>query len=98
MTGWDVYPACVSSTVPISREQTEPKLFGSSARSEMFIAKSLPLGSCSSVRSGIDFRFAMSLLTELEESKGAVSYKYFTPSGAGGISSLPIQDLLNPGA
>jgi hypothetical protein len=34
----------------------------------------------------------MSLLTELEESKGAVSYKHFAPSGAGGISSLPIQD------
>jgi len=45
--------------------------------------------STSSARSGIDFRFAMSLLTELEESKGSVSYKHFAPSGAGGISSLP---------
>jgi len=34
----------------------------------------------------------MSLLTELEESKGSVSYKPCAPSGAGGISRLPIQD------
>jgi hypothetical protein len=34
----------------------------------------------------------MSLLAELEESKGAISYKDFAPSGAGGISSLPVQD------
>ena len=34
----------------------------------------------------------ISLLTELEESKGLVSYKYLAPSGAGDISSLPIQD------
>ena len=58
----------------------------------MFIEMILPLSSSSSVRSGIDFWFAMSLLTELEESKGSVSYKHFAPSGAGGISSLPIQD------
>jgi hypothetical protein len=63
----------------------------SSARSEIFIEKSLPLSFSSSVRGGIDFRFAMSL-TELEESKGSLSCKYFTPSGAGGISDLPIQD------
>jgi hypothetical protein len=65
-------------------------------RSEIFIEKILPLNS-SSVRSGIDLRFAMSLPTELEESKGAVSNKHFAPSGAGGISSLPIH-LLNLGA
>ena len=64
----------------------------SSARSEMFIEKILPLNISSSVRSGIDFRFSVSLLTELEESKGAVSYKHFARSGTDGISSLPIQD------
>jgi hypothetical protein len=64
----------------------------------MFIERSLPLSSFSSVRSGVYFQFTMSLLTELEESKGSASYKYCAPSGAAGISSLPIQDLLNPGA
>ena len=91
-----LYPACVSSTVPISPKETEQRMSASSARSEIFIEKILPLSSSSSVRSGIDFRFAMSLLTELEESKGSVSYKHFAPSGAGGISSLPIQDDSQP--
>jgi hypothetical protein len=54
----------------------------------MFIEQSLPLSSSSSVRSGIDLRFAMSLLTELDDSKGSVSYKYCAPSGAGSISSF----------
>jgi hypothetical protein len=57
----------------------------------MFIEKDLPLSS-SSYRSGIESRFAMSLLTELEQSKGSVSYEYCAPSGAEGISGLPIQD------
>ncbi len=39
----------------------------------------------SSVRSGINPSFAMSLLTELEKLKGSASYKYFTPSGADDI-------------
>ncbi|PYV86118.1 MAG: hypothetical protein DMG05_20760 [Acidobacteria bacterium] len=63
----------------------------SSARSEIFIEKSFLLNSPSSVRSGTDVRFAMALLTELEEWEGLVSYKYFAPSGAGGISSSPSQ-------
>jgi hypothetical protein len=71
----------------------------SSARSRIFIEASLSLNSPSSVRSDIDFRFdvapdLMSLLTELEKSKGTVSYNYVAPSGAGGIPSLPIQDSL----
>jgi hypothetical protein len=56
---------------------------------------SLPLNSSSSVRGSIEFPFIMSLPTELEESKGANSYKYFAPSGAGGIPSLRIQDLVS---
>jgi hypothetical protein len=53
----------------------------------MFIEKDLPLSS-SSYRSGIESRFAMSLLTELEQSKGSVSYKYCAPSGAEGYFRL----------
>jgi hypothetical protein len=60
----------------------------SSARSEIFIEQSLALSSSSSVRSGINLWLAMSLLTELEELKGSVSYKYFAPSGAGGHFEL----------
>jgi hypothetical protein len=65
-----LYPACDSSTVSISPNETGQKMSASSARSEIFIEKSLPLSPSGSVSSGIDFRFAMSLLTELEESKG----------------------------
>src|SRR5882762_6638269 len=65
-----LYPGCVSSTVQISPRETGQRMSTSSARSEIFIEKSLPLSSSSSVRSGIDFRLAMSLLTELEGSKG----------------------------
>jgi hypothetical protein len=90
-----LYPACVSSTAPISLKGTEKSMSVSSARSAIFIEKSLPLSSSSSVRSGIDFRFAISLLTELEESKRSLSYKHCAPCGAGGISSLPIQDQLS---
>ena len=93
-----LYPACVSSAASISPKETEQRISASSARSGIFIEKSLPLSSSSSVRSGINFRLAMSLLTELAESKGSVSYKYSAPSGAGGISSLSIQDLLSASA
>jgi hypothetical protein len=56
LTGWDVYLACVSSTVPISQKKTEQRMSVSSVRSEIFIEKILP--------------FDLQLLTELEESKG----------------------------
>jgi|RhiMetdeSRZDD1v2_1073273.scaffolds.fasta_scaffold38635_1 hypothetical protein len=59
---------------------------------------SFPLNSSSSARGSIEFPFIMSLPKELEESKGANSYKYFAPNGAGGIPSLQIQDLVKPGA
>ena len=50
---------------------------------------------CLIVRSGIDFRFAMSLLTELEESKGPVTYKHFAPSGAGEVQLICFATIEN---
>jgi hypothetical protein len=49
--------------------EAEQKMPASSVRSKIFIDQSTPLSSCSSVRSGINLGFVMSLLTELEELK-----------------------------
>jgi hypothetical protein len=62
----NLYPAYVSSKVPISPEETDARQL----RQERNIYRvEPPMRSSSSSRSGIDLRFAMSLLTELDGSK-----------------------------